>query len=831
MATMIHLRQRADSMGQRILKEGEEAEAAIRIKGMHCATCTAAVKDAIDALDGVSESKINLATEKATIRYDRAKVTRGRLEEAIENAGYEVARDEVTLTVSGMHCATCALAVEDALNAIPGVSGASVNLATGRAVVSFDSTQVGKVDLIRSIEAAGYGVLGAEGVAAEKLARSQELKEGVQTLTLAIVFALPIAVISMASGAVGADALSASTRNWVLLLLSLPVQFYAGRRYYNGAYRALVNRRANMDSLVVLGTSSAWIYSAVVTLLPAVVASQEVYFDTAAVIITLVLLGKHLELRARSSTSEAIVGLMDLQPSTATRIEGGMEREVPAEELAIGDDIVVRPGERVPVDGTVVSGQSSADESVVTGESIPVEKVAGSQVLGGTVNLTGVLKVRATRVGAETTLSQIVRLVEGAQATKAPIERYADVVAGYFVPAVLTAAVASLAFWLAIGSQTWDVGEALPFSLTIFVAILVIACPCALGLATPTAIVVGTGRGAQLGVLIKDAEALERAHKLTTIILDKTGTITMGVPRVMVIEAVEGVDETELLSLAGSTERGTNHVLSKAIESAAEERGLKLRTPEVSTVLPGEGVSAVIDGREVLVGNRKLANARGIDLSAVEARIRQLEEDGMTVVLCAKEEKLLGLLGVGDTIREEAREVVSELRALGMRVMMLTGDNARTAQAIASKADIRDFTAEVMPADKAGVVSSLQSKGEVVAMVGDGINDAPALAQADIGVAMGGGTDIALEAGNVVIVGENLRGIVTAVKLSKRTFAKIRQNLFWALAYNTAAIPIAAGVLYPLTGWLLSPMLAAGAMALSSISVVANASLLKRFKP
>jgi Cu+-exporting ATPase len=815
----------------RVLKSEEDIEAAIRIKGMHCATCTAAVKDAIDALEGVSESSVNLATEKVTVRYDRAKVTRGRLEEAIKGAGYDVARDELKLTVSGMHCATCSLAVEDALKAIPGVYRAAVNFTTGKVVVSYDSAQADKTDMVRSIEAAGYAVQEAEGATADKLAKSQELKEGLRTLTVAVAFALPIAIISMAAGAIGTDGLDASTRNWILLVLSLPVQFYAGRRYYKGAYRALANRRANMDSLVVLGTSSAWIYSATVTLMPDAMASQEVYFDTAAVIIALVLLGKHLELRARSSTSEAIVGLMDLQPSTATKVENGTERRVPAEDLEVGDEIVVRPGERVPVDGDVISGQSSADESVITGESLPVEKVAGSMVLGGTVNLTGVLRVRAMRVGAETTLSQIVRLVEGAQATKAPIERYADVVAGYFVPAVLTAAVASLAFWLAIGSQIWDVGDALPFSLTIFVAVLVIACPCALGLATPTAIVVGTGRGAQLGILIKDAVALERAHKLTTIVLDKTGTITKGVPRVMAIEPVDGVDETELLSLSGSAERGTNHVLSKAIESAAEERGLTLRTPDISTVLPGEGVSATIDGREVLVGNRRLAAAHAVDLTAVDERIRHLEEEGMTVVLCVYEGRLIGLLGVGDTIREEAREVVAELRAMGMRVMMLTGDNARTAQAIASRADIQDFTAEVMPADKAGVVNSLQRKGEVVAMVGDGINDAPALAQADIGIAMGGGTDIALEAGNVVIVGDNLNGIVTAMKLSRRTFSKIRQNLFWALAYNTAAIPVAAGVLYPLTGWLLSPMLAAGAMAFSSISVVTNASLLKRFKP
>ncbi len=818
-------------MERRILKKEEEVEAAIRIRGMHCATCTAAVKDAIDALEGVSESSVNLATERATIRYDRTKVTRERLEEAISGAGYEVARDEATITVTGMHCATCALAVEEALRATPGVHSASVNLTTGRAVASYDPAMASKADIARAIEAAGYGVRKTEGATAEKLARSLELKEGLRTLALAVVFTLPIAAISMAAGIVGADELAPSTRNWILLLLSLPVQFYAGRMYYKGAYRAIHNRRANMDTLVVLGTSSAWLYSAIVTIVPSATASQEVYLDTAAMIITLVLLGKHLELRARRSTSAAIIGLMELQPSTATKVEGGVEKEVPAEHLEVGDEVVVRPGERVPVDGEVISGLSHADESVITGESLPVEKVAGSQVLGATVNLTGVLRVRATKVGEETTLSQIVRLVEGAQATKAPIERYADVIAGYFVPAVLVAAAASLSFWLMVGSGIWDVGDALPFSLKIFVAVLVIACPCALGLATPTAIVVGTGRGAQLGVLIKDAVALEKAHSLTTVIVDKTGTITRGVPRVMAVKPVNGVDDSRLLMLSGSAERGTNHVLSKAIESAAEEHGVRLSTPELSEVLPGEGVQATVNGRKVLVGNRRLAVANGIDLTGVEESIRSMEEEGMTVILCMEEKQLIGLLGVGDTIREEAQEVVGELEAMGIRVMMLTGDNARTAQAIASKAGISDFAAEVMPADKAGVVTSLQQKGEVVAMVGDGINDAPALAQADIGIAMGGGTDIALEAGNIVIAGDNLRGIATAVKLSKRTFAKIRQNLFWALAYNTAAIPVAAGVLYPSTGWLLSPMLAAGAMAFSSISVVTNASLLRRFRP
>ena len=806
-------------------------EASMRIKGMHCATCTSTVKKTIDSLDGVIDTNVNLATEKAFVKFDEAKVSRGKIEEAIRSAGYEVVSDEASLAIGGMHCAACVGTIEEALRSIPGVMNASANLATGRATIEYDSAIVRKGDFVRAVEMAGYRVLGAEGVRAERLAKARELREGFRLLLVAAALTLPIAVVSMASETIWGDGLDLQLRNQMLLLLSLPVQFVAGMKFYFGAYWALRNRRANMDSLVVLGTSAAWAYSAVVTLLPGLVATPDVYFDTAAVIITLVLFGKHLEARARSSTSDAIIGLMDLQPSTATKVENGVEREIAAEELVTGDEVIVRPGSRIPVDGIVMSGESSVDESFVTGESLPNRKSEGAQVIGGTVNLTGVMRIRATKVGAEATLSQIVRLVERAQATKAPIERYADIVAGYFVPAVLLVALGSFVFWLLVGSGVGDIEEPLPFSLTVFVAVLVIACPCALGLATPAAVVVGTGRGAQLGVLIKDAEALESARGLTTVILDKTGTVTEGVPRVVSLHAVDSYDESRLLFLAGSAERGTEHVLSKAIESAAGERGIALQTPSTSRALPGEGVSAIINGREVLVGSTRLAAARGIGLGAVESRIRQMENEGMTVILCAEDGKLIGLLGVGDTIRSDARDAVGELKRLGKSVIMLTGDNERTAKAIASMAGIDDYTAEVMPADKAGVVSSLQRKGEVVAMVGDGINDAPALAQADVGIAMGGGADIALEAGNMVVMGGNLKGVVTAVRLGTRTFEKIRQNLFWALAYNTAAIPLAAGVLYPLTGWLLSPMVAAGAMAFSSVSVVVNASLLKRFRP
>ncbi len=585
-----------------------------------------------------------------------------------------------------------------------------------------------------------------------------------------------------------------------------------------------------MDTLVVIGTTAAWAYSAVLTFVPDVVTSSDVYFDTSSVIITLVLAGKYLELKSRGATSEAIVKLMSLQPPTATAIKDGTEVEVGVEQLVEGDLVLVKPGERIPVDGEVVSGESGVDESLVTGESIPREKSAGSQVTGGTVNLGGVLRVRATRVGRNTTLAQIVKLVEDAQSTKAPIERLADTVSSYFVPAVLVIAASTFLFWYFIGSGKWEVGDVPSFSLTAFVAVLVIACPCALGLATPTAIVVGTGRGAEMGVLIKDAAALETAHKLTTVIFDKTGTLTRGEPRVVRVHAAPGTDESGLLRLAGSAEKGSEHVLSKAVIAAAEAAKADLTTPETSKVVPGEGVSARVLGRDVSIGNRRMLGTLKVDLGLFEDRMQAMENDGITATACVVDGKVAGLIGVADTLRPEAGEALAGLKALGLKVVMLTGDNERTARAIAKQAGIDEYRAEVLPADKAGAVKAFQDKGEVVAMVGDGINDAPALAQANIGIALGSGTDIALESGNIVLMGEDLKGVVRAIKLSRRTFTKIRQNLFWAMFYNTASIPIAAGVLYPLTGWLLNPVIAAGAMAFSSVSVVTNASLLKRFK-
>ena len=806
-------------------------EATVRIRGMHCATCADAVRKSLSEVDGVFDPVVNLATEKAVMSYDPGRASLQQIEDAVRSAGYEVAKDELTMTVGGMHCATCSATVSDALKAVPGVADANVNFALGRATVHYDSSAATPAQLRAAVERSGYTVLEVEGVLAEKIAREQELREGLRDLAVALAFAVPVAVISMTHMFWPEGLLSEHARNYVLLALTVPVQFYAGMRYYKGAARALRNRRANMDTLVVIGTSAAFLYSLAVTLFPGQMGTHEVYFDTSAVIITLVLAGKYLELRSRGATSEAILRLMDLQPPTATLVSDGVERTVDVDQLVEGDVVVVRPGERLPVDGEVVGGVSTVDESLVTGESIPQEKAQGAEVTGGTVNMSGLLTVKATRVGRNTTLAQIVKLVEDAQSTKAPIERFADTVAGYFVPAVLAVSTATFLFWYFVGSTLWDVGDALTFSLTTFVAVLVIACPCALGLATPTAIVVGTGRGAQLGVLIKDAAALERARSLTTVILDKTGTLTEGEPKVVATRLGAAKTEEELLSVAGSAERGSEHVLSRAVLAAAEAAGLTLVAPESSTVFPGEGVTSRVGGKEVSVGNARMLDRLGVPLGPLGAEMESMQDQGMTVMACASDGALMGLIGVADTLKQGAREAVSDLLGMGLKVVMMTGDNERTARAISGQAGIPEFRAQVLPADKAGAVKAFQEAGEVVAMVGDGMNDAPALAQADIGIALGSGTDIALESGNIVLVGGDLKGVPTAIRLSRRTFRKIRENLFWALFYNTASIPIAAGVLYPFTEWLLSPMIAAGAMAFSSISVVTNASLLRRFEP
>ncbi len=647
-------------------------------------------------------------------------------------------------------------------------------------------------------------------------------------LILSFSLSIPVLVLSLV------PVLEATLRNFVLFALATPVQFVAGWRYYRGGLDAIKSRVANMDLLIAVGTSAAYGYSTVVTFLPGFFAGEAVFFDTAAVIISLILLGRYFEENARGRASEAIRRLMDLAPKMATVVRDGKEVEVPVEQVKVGDVVVIRPGDKVPVDGSVLEGQSALDESMITGESIPVEKGPGDEVIGATINKTGMLKFRATKVGKDTALSQIINLVQEAQESRAPIQKLADVVAGYFVPAVIGVAIISALFWFVVGSGLWVPPVELSpftFSLTVFVAVLIIACPCALGIATPAAIMVGTGKGAENGLLIKGAEYLEKARGLDVVVFDKTGTLTKGKPEVTDIIPVGGRSAEEVLFHAAAVEKGSEHPLAQAILRKAEKAGVEVVEPKGFEAIPGHGVRAKVGETRVLLGNRKLMEENGVDLSPLETEVKQLEQKGKTAMLLAMDSSIAGAVAVADTPKEHAREALEALKAMGIRPVMITGDNERTAMAIAAHLGMEEVMAEVLPGEKADRVKELQSQGHSVAMVGDGINDAPALAQADVGIAIGSGTDVAMEAGGIVLVKDDLRDVVASIQLSRRTYSKIRQNLFWAFAYNTALIPVAAGILYPLLGLLLDPIFAGAAMGFSSTTVVANSLLLKRFQP
>jgi Cu+-exporting ATPase len=656
----------------------------------------------------------------------------------------------------------------------------------------------------------------------EFLAPEVEIKRLKISVAVSAVLAVPIVILTYVSF------LPRVINNYVLLALDTPVQFFFGWRFYRGTYDAIRNRMGNMDSLIALGTSAAWIYSAAVTLSPSLVPSSGVFFDTAAVIVTLVLTGRFLEHASKGRASEGVRRLMDMQPKLARVERAGEEMELPVEQIMVGDVFLVRPGERVPVDGTVVEGHSSLDQSMITGESIPVEKSVGDEVIGATINKTGLLKARATKVGQDTTLSQIVKLVEEAQIGRAPIQKLADRVAAYFVPFVMVTALASALSWYFIGK----IG--LQFSLLAFVSVTVIACPCALGIATPAALLVGTSKGAQNGILIKGGDYLEVAHKVTAIMFDKTGTLTVGMPSVTDVLPVGGTDADTIVRLAASVEKGSEHPLAEAIEREASARSLT--TMEISDfeAILGRGVKATIEGKRVMLGNRALLSEVSVDLAGIEEKTVELEEDGKTVMFLVVDGKLAGIVAAADTVKEHAKEAVEELKRMNIEVIMLTGDNRRTAESIARRLGIGRVLADVLPQQKEAVIEKLQSEGKIVAMVGDGINDAPALAKADVGIAIGSGTDVAKETGGIVLVKEDLRDVVTAVRLSRSTVRKIRQNLFWAFAYNAALIPVSAGALVPFLGaqvYNVLPFLAAGAMAISSVTVVSNSLLLERFKP
>ena len=710
----------------------------------------------------------------------------------------------VDLPVSGMSCAACARSVENRLASTAGVGSAHVNFATATATVEFDPARAAVRSLVDAIEGLGYGVpQPAAGEDAEEQARLAEYAALQRRLWLAAAFAVPVVVLGMWPGLMHLAAMG-----WIQLALTAPVVFYAGAPFYQGAWTALRHRSANMNTLIALGTGAAFLYSLEETLR----GRHEVYYEAAAVIITLILLGRVLEARARGKASEAIRHLRELQPKTARVVRDGAERDIPIEQVRVGDIVVVRPGEKIPVDGAVREGDSAVDESMLTGESMPVDKKPGDAVYGGTINRSGSLRFEARKVGRATALQQMIDLVRQAQGSRAPVARLADVVGGYFTVGVLAIAGVTFVVWLIFAP--------LSFALVYFVAVLIVACPCALGLATPTAIMVGTGRGAERGILIKGGEALEAAYRIDTVILDKTGTITTGQPRVTDVIPLTGYKEAEVLRLAASAERYSEHPLGRAIVEHAQALAILIAEPSNFRAVAGHGVEARVDGRDVTIGNA--AGPRGLP------EMERLTGEGKTAVAVFVDGQAAGAIGIADTVRPEAAAAVRRLHAMGMEVWMITGDNRRTAERVARHAGIERVLAEVRPDGKVAEVRNLQAAGKKVAMVGDGINDAPALAQADVGIAIGTGTDIAKEAASITLMRGDLNGVADALDLSRRTMWVIRQNLFWAFAYNTVGIPIAAGVLYPFTGWLLSPVLASAAMALSSVTVVANSLRLKR---
>lgn len=796
-------------------------ETQFQVTGMTCAACSARIEKVLNKMDGVEEANVNLALEKATIRFNSEKVNPSDIQQKINNLGYGVVTDKTELVLTGMTCAACSARIEKGLNKMEGINEATVNLALEKASIAYNPLVITPNDMIEKIKKLGYGAsLISENTEEAVDHRQQEINAQQRKFIISLILSLPllwtmVAHFSFTSFLYVPDFLM---NPWVQMALATPVQFYIGKQFYIGAYKALKNKSANMDVLVALGTSAAYFYSVYLAIGTIGNSHHSVglYFETSAVLITLIILGKLFEARAKGRSSEAIKKLMGLQAKHALVFRDGKELEIPIEQVVTGDIVFVKPGEKIPVDGLILEGQSALDESMITGESVPVDKSAGDAVIGATINKNGFLKIKATKVGKDTALAQIIKVVEEAQGSKAPIQRLADYISGIFVPIVVGIAVFTFIIWY-VFITPGDFAEALEK----LIAVLVIACPCALGLATPTSIMAGSGRAAEYGILFKGGEHLEMTHRIDTVVLDKTGTITNGTP--VLTDVDTELDEIEFLSLIGSAEKQSEHPLAQAIVEGIKERDIAFKDVSEFEAIPGYGINAIIERKSVLVGTRRLMKKFEIDVSSALNTMTNFEKQGKTAMLAAIDGKYAGIIAVADTIKDTSQQAVKRLRDMGLDVIMITGDNKLTAEAIAHQAGIDHVIAEVLPEGKAEEIKKLQQNGKKVAMVGDGINDAPALALADIGMAIGTGTDVAMEAADITLIRGDLNSIVDAIVMSKKTIRNIRQNLFWAFGYNTVGIPIAA------VGFL-APWLAGAAMAFSSVSVVLNALRLQRVK-
>ncbi|TYS52220.1 heavy metal translocating P-type ATPase [Bacillus infantis] len=797
-------------------------ETQFEISGMTCSACAVRIEKGLKKVEGVENASVNLALEKAAVQFDPEKVKQEDIFHKVENLGYKVVTEKAELAITGMTCAACSARIEKGLKKMDGISDANVNLALERADVVYNPSAVSPADLIKRVEKLGYGAaLRTEEVAGEEQDhREREIERQKGKFTFALILSLPL-LWAMAGHFSFTSFLYVPEmfmNPWVQLALAAPVQFIIGRQFYTGAYKALRNGSANMDVLVALGTSAAFFYSLYLSIksIGSGGHSVNLYFETSAVLITLIILGKLFEAKAKGRSSEAIKKLMNLQAKTARVIRNGEETEIPLESVMPGDILAVKPGEKIPADGMILEGRTAVDESMITGESVPADKEPGDSVIGATINKNGFIKVQAAKVGKDTALAQIIKVVEDAQGSKAPIQRLADKISGIFVPVVVGIAAVIFLIWY-LWADPGNFAEALEK----MIAVLVIACPCALGLATPTSIMAGSGRAAEYGILFKGGEHLERTHRITTVVLDKTGTITNGKP--VLTDVLTELGETEFLAMAGAAEKQSEHPLAEAITAGIKARNIDMKEAEEFEAIPGYGIKAVVDGRKLLIGTRRLLGGNSVEFSSADVELEKLESQGKTAMLAAIDGQFAGIIAVADTIKDTSAEAIARLKEMGLEVIMMTGDNKATAEAIGREAGVDAVISEVLPEGKAEEVKKLQKQGKIVAMVGDGINDAPALAVADIGMAIGTGTDVAMEAADITLIRGDLRSISDAIYMSRKTISNIRQNLFWAFGYNTLGIPFAA------LG-LLAPWLAGAAMAFSSVSVVLNALRLQRVK-